>query len=297
MARVLVVEDCPVQSDYIAQVLAAAGHQVRLAADGAEGLAAVRDSTPDLVLTDMQMPEMDGLELVAVVRSEFPGLPVVLTAGAGSEELAVRALRAGAAGYVPKRNLARDAEELLAEVLSASESQKKQALFLDRMTALEHRFTLENDPGLVPEAVGHVEAVMRQLGLFDPSDRVRIGVAVHEAVVNAMVHGNLEVGSDLKAGDWKAYHALIAERGRQEPYRGRRAHVAVRAERPAFLEVRVRDEGPGFDPAALPDPTGRDFLDQASGRGLLLIRTFFDRVSHNAAGNEIVMVKGQPGTA
>ena len=294
MASVLVVEDSPVQAKYLEHLLTVCGHRVRLAGNGVEALEALRESVPDLVLTDMQMPTMNGLELVAAARTEFPGVPVILTTGAGSEELAVQALRAGAASYIPKPNLAREAGPLLEEVLSAAESQRKHALFLGRMTAVEHSFALENDPDLVPEVVGHVEALMRQMELFDPSDRVRLGVGVHEAVVNAMVHGNLEVASELKCGDWKAYHALIHERARQQPYSDRRVQVMVRADRSPRLELVVRDEGHGFDPKSLPDPTDPTNWENACGRGLLLIRTFFDDVTHNATGNEITMIKGEP---
>lgn len=295
MASVLVVEDSPIQAKYLEHLLTCCGHRVRLAVNGVEALGALRESVPDLVLTDMQMPEMNGLELVAAARTEFPGLPVILTTGLGSEELAVQALRAGAASYIPKPNLAREVGPLLEEVLSAAASQRKRALFLGRMTAVEYHFALENDPDLVPEVVGHVEALMRQMDLFDPSDRVRIGVGVHEAVVNAMVHGNLEVSSDLKCGDWQAYHALIRERAGQMPYRDRRVRVRVRADLSPFLRVVVRDEGPGFDPRALPDPTDPTNWENACGRGLLLIHTFFDNVAHNATGNEITMTKGVVG--
>jgi anti-sigma regulatory factor (Ser/Thr protein kinase) len=124
---------------------------------------------------------------------------------------------------------------------------------------------------------------------------VRIGVAVHEAVVNAMVHGNLEVGSEAKAGNWDEYHATIARRRVEEPYRSRRVAITVRATRAPFLEVRVADDGRGFDPATVPDPTNPAHLGDSSGRGLLLIRTFFDRVAHSPSGNEIVMQKGADG--
>ena len=53
----------------------------------------------------------------------------------------------------------------------------------------------------------------------------------------------------------------------------------------------VRDEGPGFDPSHVPDPTAPENLMRATGAGLLLIRAFMDEVSHNAAGNEITMIK------
>jgi anti-sigma regulatory factor (Ser/Thr protein kinase) len=53
----------------------------------------------------------------------------------------------------------------------------------------------------------------------------------------------------------------------------------------------IQDEGPGFDPASLPDPTDPENLDKVSGRGLLLMRTFMDEVSYNDRGNQVTMIK------
>jgi len=53
----------------------------------------------------------------------------------------------------------------------------------------------------------------------------------------------------------------------------------------------VRDEGPGFDVSGIPDPTDPENMLKPSGRGLLLIRTFMDEATHNAAGNEITLVR------
>ena len=58
----------------------------------------------------------------------------------------------------------------------------------------------------------------------------------------------------------------------------------------------VRDEGPGFDPESLPDPTKKCHRDVPGGRGVMLIRSFMSRVAYNAAGNQVVMEKrrGEP---
>jgi anti-sigma regulatory factor (Ser/Thr protein kinase) len=53
----------------------------------------------------------------------------------------------------------------------------------------------------------------------------------------------------------------------------------------------IRDEGPGFDPRQLPDPTAPTNLEKPSGRGLLLMRTFMDEVVYNDAGNQVTLVK------
>lgn len=285
------VDDNPDEGRHVGELLAAAGHTVETAEHGEVALAAVRRRRPDAVLTDMRMPEMDGLALVAALRAEFPGLPVVLAAGAGSEELAVTALRAGAAHYIPKRRLTADAGPVLDEILSVAAAQRKQHLLLDCITAVEHTYSLGNDPDLASLVVGQTEHLMRQLGLFDPAEQMRVGVAVQEAVVNAVVHGNLQVSSALKSGDWEGYHRTIAERAAAPPYRDRRVTVTLRAERGRSLTVTVADQGPGFAPESLPDPTDPANIEKGSGRGLLLIRTFFDRVTHSPTGNVITMHK------
>ena len=57
------------------------------------------------------------------------------------------------------------------------------------------------------------------------------------------------------------------------------------------VTVIIRDEGPGFDPNSIPDPTDPANLENVSGRGLLLINAFMDEVTHNEVGNQITMIK------
>jgi anti-sigma regulatory factor (Ser/Thr protein kinase) len=126
--------------------------------------------------------------------------------------------------------------------------------------------------------------------ICDEADRTRIGVALEEALVNALYHGNLEVGSELRGEDDEAYRGLILERLNQPPYRDRRIHVEVKISRENAIFV-IRDEGSGFDPSSLPDPTDPVNLEKASGRGLLLMRTFMDEVTYNDRGNAVILTK------
>src|SRR5205814_676917 len=118
MSRVLVAEDSATQAEEIRLLLEDAGFLVGLAADGLEAVEAVRREPPDVVLTDLNMPRMNGLELVEALRREPTSPPVILMTQYGSEEIAVQALRNGAASYVPKRNLARDIVPTIDEVVA-----------------------------------------------------------------------------------------------------------------------------------------------------------------------------------
>ena len=122
MARILVVDDAVMDLRLASKLLERnADWTIACAQDGREALERVESDLPDLVVTDLQMPGMSGLELVEAMRTEFPLIPVVLMTAAGSEEIAVEALRLGAASYVPKRELAADLVDTVARLLASSE--------------------------------------------------------------------------------------------------------------------------------------------------------------------------------
>jgi DNA-binding response OmpR family regulator len=290
MSRVLVVEDSATQALEIRLLLEEAGFQVDVAPDGKAALEVIRASEPDLVLTDLNMPEMNGLELVEAIRGEHLGLPVILMTQHGTEEVAVLALQKGAASYLTKKNLGRDMVEAIDDVLAVTTAQKHQEQVIESLTFTESRFTLENNTALITPLIGHVHQSLSRMKFCDEIGLIRIGVAIREALINAIHHGNLEVSSELRARDDDSYYERVEERRHIAPYRDRRVFFTARESRTEAVYI-VGDEGPGFDPAALPDPTDPTNLHKEYGRGLLLIRTFMDEVRHNPKGNEITMIK------
>ena len=88
MARVLVVDDSKLDRTLVTQILGEdRSLSIETVPDGAEALRAVASRPPDLVLTDLVMPELDGLELVKRLRADHHGLPVILMTSQGSEEM------------------------------------------------------------------------------------------------------------------------------------------------------------------------------------------------------------------
>jgi anti-sigma regulatory factor (Ser/Thr protein kinase) len=126
--------------------------------------------------------------------------------------------------------------------------------------------------------------------LFDDKTADRVAVALTEALLNGIQHGNLELDSRLRREDEASYDRTAEFRRRRPPYRDRRLHVRARLSRREAVYV-IRDEGPGFDPSTLPDPTDPVNLERPTGRGLLLIRSFMDEVAFNRAGNQITLTK------
>ena len=290
MNRVLVVDDSAVDRRLVGGLLEKGGMRIAHAHHGADALAQMQQSLPDLVITDLVMPEMDGLELVTAIRHRYPLVPTVLMTSQGNEEIAVEALRRGAASYVPKRALGQELLETVRNVLALSGQRRTQSRLMQCLVHNQCRFVLGNDRTLLSTLVGYLQEAVSQIGLCDESDRMRVGVALEEALVNALYHGNLEVNSHLREQDYDAYQALADARAGEVPYCNRRIHVEaqITAEQAQFV---IRDEGPGFNPDDLPDPTDPANLERVSGRGVLLMRTFMDRVEYNDIGNEVTLVK------
>lgn len=291
MSSLLVVDDSKVDRCMVTGLLHAAGYtQVELASDGNEALEKIRQNRPHLVITDLLMPRLDGLELVRTVASEFPGMPVVLMTGCGSEEVAVRALRAGAASYVPKRSLATLLVETVEKLLAISCNAESSQRLLAHQTYNECEFCLGNDLALVPPLIHYLRNCMLQIGLRDEATGIRVAVALEEAIMNAIFHGNLELSSDVRELDHDLYNNMLKNRRQTAPYRDRTVRVRARFSR-LGAEFIIRDQGPGFNPLELPDPTDPANLERACGRGVLLMRTFMDNVEYNASGNEVTMKK------
>jgi DNA-binding NtrC family response regulator len=100
--RVLVVDDEVNARNALTELLRDEGYAVDAAADGFKALGKMADFAPDLVLTDLKMPGMDGIQLLEKIREHDPDLPVVMMTAFGEVETAVSAMRAGARDYLPK---------------------------------------------------------------------------------------------------------------------------------------------------------------------------------------------------
>jgi CheY-like chemotaxis protein len=289
MARILVAEDSRTEAQFIQGLLEKAGFEVLHAADGREALQVIERTMPDLVVTDLQMPEMNGLELVGEVRRKHSFLPVILMTAHGSEDIAIEALRIGAASYVPKSKLSPRLVETIRQVLEAANLDRHRQDLLECLTYSDSGFVLANSPSLIPPLVRHLVEYTALMKLCDETGLIRLGMALDQALMNALYHGNLEISSAPGDRSGAGWTELAKSRSEQAPYRDRRIHVTVNLSHTEAVFV-IRDEGPGFDSSQLPDPKDPANLESPTGRGLVLIRMFMNDVKHNAQGNEITIV-------
>jgi CheY-like chemotaxis protein len=290
MVRILVVDDSPVDRKIAGACVEKEGGTAIYAASGSEALEMIDRDRPDVVLTDLRMPEMDGLQLVKRIRRDHRSVPVMLMTAHGSEETAIAALKAGATSYVPKKALKQELGSALFIVLSAVEARRHRERVRGLLRHSESHFKLGYDPEAPAALVNHLENELANLNFCDEAGLFQVNAALSEALANAVEHGNLELDSTLREAHDGSYRRMHDERVRQSPYRDRRVRIDVTLS-PNEATYVIQDEGPGFDTSTLPDPRDPENLVKAGGRGIMLIRTFMDDVRFNKSGNEITMVK------
>src|SRR5438067_5776846 len=135
---------------------------------------------------------------------------------------------------------------------------------VDTGTAPFHTVEIPSDPARARQLQEEIEKRL-QSGKASDHDIFSIKLALEEALVNAIKHGN-------------------------QLDQSKKVTVSYRVLGDGF-EVQIRDEGPGFDPADVPDPTAIENLERPCGRGLMLMRHYMTDVNFSERGNSVIMSK------
>jgi len=266
---------------------------IEYADNGQTALEMIEHTSPDVVVTDLQMPRLDGIQLVQATKKKFPQTPVVIVTSQGSESIAVEALKAGATSYVAKANMAESLLPTIEQVLALAQHDESCERLTRCLTNTRFQFRLENDPQLIGPLLEFVNQRLKDMGVGDTAQRRQACVALEEALLNAMLHGNLELPAMEVTGLRRGLHdgkrlEIVDHRCALPPYNVRRVlfGMDVTAQRVQFV---VRDAGRGFDTAAARRAVEPTSMAAAPTRGLNLIRTLMQQVDFSDTGNEIRM--------
>lgn len=297
MANILIVDDSPVDRmllrNYAEKI---PGCSVIEAENGKDALAKMNEWEIDLVVTDLQMPQIDGLELVALVREKYLDLPVIVATAHGSESIASQALSIGASGYISKSDMQDSIVPTIKNVLSLLNSQRSYANLIDCSNEINFKFCLENDPSLFPPLVDLCEKMLSGISPLDRIQRLRIGIAVEQALRNAMFRGNLELdettqvpfGDEAQSND---FYQLVERRLKDPEIQNRKIRANINITRNKF-SCEISDDGNGFH-----HQSKGEMVSTSTGRGLVLIKAFMTEVKFNETGNRISMSNTWNGSA
>lgn len=262
--RLLVVDDEEALRQFLAELFGHEGYEVSTCGNAREALQRLDQKSFDLLVSDIKMPEMDGLELLRRVRVAHPEMPVVMMTGHGTVENAIQALNLGAFNFIRKPFAI---DEILKVVQKGLEVSRPYRLGRGLLPYLRVQSLIR-----IPSRLSLVHAVSFQIvetaalvGRFRNRSKLGLRLAVEELLTNAILHGN-----------------------RRDESREVTIEVTLDQQK---IRVVIADQGDGFDSTALPDPTDPDNLFKSHGRGIFLARFYMDEVTYNEKGNVVTLCK------
>ncbi len=292
--KLLLVDDEQLVRDELGGILRDEGYDVITGSDGEEGLALFRSEQPDMVITDIRMPKLDGLSVAMTIKEEAPHVPITVVTGHGTEAMAIEALRAGVTDFLKKPVRLED----LSGALSRMEATRllgtphEQAEMPATVEVVERswKYRLGNEPQIIPEFVDGLLGLVT--GDMDAQSVTELNIALRELILNAVEHGNLGLSFKDKsqALEEGTLQRVLAQRAEQSEYAGR--HVTIVATRmKKVVYVQIADMGGGFNWHDLADPQDPKNLLSSHGRGVLLARMSVDALTFNEKGNQVTVTK------
>ena len=279
-ARILVVDDDPDIHVLLSSILKDAGFQMDSAASGTEGLDRLQAGAYDLVLTDVCMPGLDGLELLQRIQECCPETPVVVMTAQNTSGNLIRSIRDKAFAYFGKPFSPAAVVEMVNNALESPAQQDDIEVLSARpgWIALQVRCKLDTANRLLH--------FLRELAVELPAEEQEdIATAFRELLVNAIEHGgHLDPDQKVEVAYIRLSRAIVYYI--RDPGKGfsfdNMAHAAVSGtpENP-FGHVTVRAES-GMRPG---------------GFGIFMTRTIADELVYNEKGNQVMLVKYLPAPA
>lgn len=289
--KVMIVDDDAITLDLIENILQTAGYETRTASDVRMGFSVYEDFRPDLVITDIEMPGMNGLELLSAIRNRGTETIILVVTGNGNKEYAIQALRSGANNYLYKPIDQNILLSLVANYSSLIEARLREKAVTRFITQSKLEVTLNNSNDLTYSIVEYL--VAQAEGFLAPDDLPMLRMGLIELITNAIEHGNLGITYEMKSKALESldgYTQLIAERMADPRYAQRCVTIKSQIDREG-CEWIIRDEGEGFDWQAIPNEMDAETLYASHGRGIFISRLQFDRMEYNHKGNEVRVVK------
>ncbi len=288
--KVLLVEDDPSSRLYLESLLEINNISVRVAENGIDGLNVFDEYLPDIVITDIQMPLMDGIELLETIKQKKPETVVIITTAFGSERYAIQALRLGASNYLKKPVTGNDLIPILRKynkiLFDKPQKFDECGKITNRTFRLEFQARMDNIPQIV-------DKLMSETGyLFTDRIRFDMEMGLVELITNAIEHGCYEItySEKRKALESNTLEMIYAEKLNSLQYQNLKIIVEYTYETD-FSTWTIIDNGKGFEYKNLPDPTNDENLEQLSGRGIFITGFLFDERTYSGRGNVVTVKK------
>jgi len=288
--KVLLVEDELSSLFYLEQALKQEGIEYRTATDGRIGFDVFKEFQPNFVLSDINMSEMSGIELLEKVKAIKPETIVVMLTSYNSEQYVVDAMKLGANNYLKKPILKDTFLAFLRKyqnIIEMSDLDRKVSSF-----QLNHNFSLlfPTNFDIIPSIVNLL--VSETDGVLSNEKQLDIRLGLSELLLNSVEHGNLGISffekSDAILNDTLTF--LYNERLAIPELNQRMVEVRFSYKNDQ-CEWLISDQGKGFDFKAIPDPSSEEGLLRLHGRGIFICKFQFDDMEYLGCGNQVRVIK------
>jgi DNA-binding response OmpR family regulator len=287
--RILIADDQESLRKLLVKYMLKAGFEPIEAENGKRAIELYRLMRPSVVLSDIMMPEMDGLTLLKEIKKIDKQAAVILMTGYGSEEVLIESLRGGATNYFKKPFNFQEVTEVIKHILKYRADLDSAQYYSPFITEENKKFVFTTEEADIFPIINQVTINLARL--VPTAEILTLKIGMEEILKNAIEHGNLNISAEEKnhALEEGVFGKLINSRLQQNCNGRKKIFITAKLDQEAF-SVTIRDQGEGFDWKSLPQPSGESLLN-FSGRGILLTRIYFDEVLYNEHGNEVTLVK------
>ncbi len=287
--RILIADDQDSLRKLLVKYMLKAGFEPIEAENGKRAIELYRLMRPSVVLSDIMMPEMDGLTLLKEIKKIDKQASVILMTGYGSEEVLIESLRNGAANYFKKPFNFQEVTEVIKHILKYRADLDSAQYYSPFLTEEKKNFVFTTEEADIFPIINQITINLARL--VPTAEILNLKIGMEEILKNAIEHGNLNISAEEKnqAIEQGVFGKLINSRLQLNSNGRKKISITAKLDRESFT-VTIRDQGEGFNWKSLLLPTAESLFN-FSGRGILLTRIYFDEVFYNDRGNEVTLVK------
>jgi CheY-like chemotaxis protein len=261
--RILVVDDEEDVRETLSEMIKGLGYQVLIAEGGKEALEKIKTEKVDLIITDLAMPKMNGLELIVRSKQNNPNIPIAVISAFGSAENTTYALTRGAFSFIAKPFKLSQIKELVRK------GKQLRELSLGTYTLLEWvksqtEMVFPSQPNLFPSAILFALKECQWRGIEDDARLENVAICLEELLDNAFVHGN-----------------------RKDKDKRIKVKMAFDAEK---FVLAVKDEGDGFNGESYLEKIREEHASMPEKRGLFIVDLLMDDLRFSKKGSEATAV-------
>ena len=290
MKKILIIDDENLVRSVINIALTNKGYKVYEADNGKTGIQMFIDIDPDIVITDVNMPEMSGIEVTKNIKENKVDADVVIMTGYGTEELIIEALRVGASNYINKPVDFKELFNILDSIILKRENRRLFDVLKDVVVFEKKSLVLDND---ITKVWGTVNQILFNLSPSIERKKIeKLKLGLYEILVNSIEHGNLGITYDEKkeALENNTYNKLVTRKLKEANEQKKVVNIQT-VYNGEELVVEIIDQGKGFNLKELPPLSDPDTLLAVHGRGILLASLYFDKLEYKEPGNVVTIVK------